>query len=362
MRYVDGIIYQESGFIKGHLGFEDGHITEIASGPCPDQNKVVAKGAVFPLLANCHTHIGDAIARGMRLPKSIRKLVSPPDGLKFRILRESKPEQLITAMRRAIIEMLDTGTQTFSDFREEGVEGVELLNQAVKDLPINTMIMGRPKELEYNKKELTELLPKVDGIGVSSMADWDFSELLKISKTARDKGKLFALHASERKKEKLDKILELKPDFLIHMTYGSESDYEKLAELQIPVVLCLRSNVFFNNIPKLDVMIKKGVILLLGSDNAMINSSNLFEELKLAFELANRFEKFTPKTLLNMITINPKKILNPKYYINLTPDTPSNFMVLDISFKSPELDLVKGISQKKIKIINIGDTTWETSG
>ena len=234
MVYVEGKIYQESGFIDGYLGFENGMITTVGRGSCPEPDKSLAKGVVLPLFTNCHTHLGDAIAYGQKLEGSIESLVSPPNGLKFKILRESKAEDLINAMHQAMLRMLDTGTITFYDFREEGITGVKLLKRAAEKLPINTMIMGRPKELKYSRSELSKLLPEVDGVGVSSISDWEYSELENIVNTVKRKGKLFALHACERMHEDLDKILDLKPNFLIHMTYGTDSDYETLSELDIP--------------------------------------------------------------------------------------------------------------------------------
>lgn len=361
MNYVEGMIYQQDGFRQGYFSFSDGIVVEVGHGNAPEPNKTIAKGLVLPLLTNCHTHIGDAIARGQELTGDVSELVAPPNGLKFRILRNSKPAELTAAMHQAIKEMLDSGTGMFCDFREEGLEGVKLLNQAISDLPINPIIMGRPKGLEYSKDELAALLPKVSGLGVSSISDWEYPELEKVARETKAVGKLFAMHASECAREDIDLILDLKPDFLIHMTYASESDYEKIAELGIPIVLCVRSNIFFKNIPNIPKMLEKGVTLLLGSDNAMINSSNLFEELKAAYELSNQFDKVEPKTILKMVTLNPNKILNPKDYVNLAPGTPSNFMVLDKSGigQKPEEVLVKGIEAKDIQMINIGTMIWK---
>lgn len=361
MAYVEGLIYQESGFIKGFMEFEDGKVIDVSSGKAPkaEQHKILAKGVVLPLLANCHTHLGDAIAHGRKMTGDIESLVAPPNGLKFKILRESDPEDLISAMQQAVRKMLNTGTGSFIDFREEALSGVELLSKAVSELPINTIIMGRPKQLKYSSDELNKLLPKVNGIGLSSLSDWEYSEIKKIAKTTRQHNKLFAMHACERKHENLDQILDLKPDFLVHMTHGTDADYETLAELNIPVVLCPRSNIFFKHLPNIPRMLKKGVILVLGTDNAMLNAPNLFEELKSCFQLANEFGEAPPETLLKMITLNNKKILNPKYYISLAPGTKSNFMVLDIPISNPELTIAQGINPGDIKLINIGTTLWK---
>jgi cytosine/adenosine deaminase-related metal-dependent hydrolase len=143
------------------------------------------------------------------------------------------------------------------------------------------------------------------------------------------------------------------------MTRGTDSDFETLAELGIPVVVCPRSRVFFNNIPNISNMLDKGVTVVLGSDNAMFNSPNLFKELKIGFDLANRFGKVKAETMLKMITINTKKVLNPKYHISLAPGSPSNFMVLDIPSEKPEQTLVQGIQPESIKIVNILTSLWK---
>lgn len=361
MQYVEGMIYQRSGFINGHLGFEDGIITEIYRGMCPGNIEPLAKGVVMPLLTNCHTHIGDAIAHGRKLTGDLESLVAPPNGLKFRILRESTPRDLRNAMHRALIDMLDTGTGTFCDFREEGLQGVELLKKAIGELPIKPMIMGRPKELKYSRSELSELLTKVNGIGVSSISDWDYSELEKVAKETKAKSKVFALHASERIREDLDMILDLKPDFLVHMTKGSNADLETLSENKIPVVICPRTNVFFKNRPNIKKMLSKNVTLVLGTDNAMLNSSNLFEELRVGFELANRTGglSVSAEDMLIMAAVNPKKLFNATDHLNLGPGTPSNFMVLELPMDKPEYALVRGVSADKIKFITIGKSVWK---
>jgi cytosine/adenosine deaminase-related metal-dependent hydrolase len=262
-------------------------------------------------------------------------------------------------MHLAISEMLDSGTGAFSDFREEGLDGIKLLKNALAGLPITSLILGRPKELKYSHEELSELLPMVDGLGVSSITDWDYSELMKVVKETKRSGRLFALHGSERHREDIDLILDLEPDFLVHMTYGSDDDYRKLAQSEIPIVLCLRSNLFFNNIPNIKRMLDAGVTIVLGSDNAMINSSNLFEEVRVCAELISNQTQLDPFTVLSMVISNSKSIFGPKLETELKSGTKSNFMVLDIPFDKPQNYIMKGIEPKHIKCINIGEREWK---
>ena len=46
-------------------------------------------------------------------------------------------------MRASAISMMKNGITTFVDFREGGVEGVAILRNAIVDLPIKCLILGR---------------------------------------------------------------------------------------------------------------------------------------------------------------------------------------------------------------------------
>ena len=46
-------------------------------------------------------------------------------------------------MRKSVISMLRKGTTTFVDFREGGIEGIQLLRNAIKENPIRSIILGR---------------------------------------------------------------------------------------------------------------------------------------------------------------------------------------------------------------------------
>jgi cytosine/adenosine deaminase-related metal-dependent hydrolase len=279
MKYVHGLIFQESSeddynFIQGYLGFENGEIFELEKGNLPsdiNESDVLGKGIVLPTLVNPHTHIGDSIAKGYKFPEpiTIENLLAPPNGLKHRILRESSEPDLINAMRVTLEDMIKVGITEFCDFRELGKPGVVQLKRALEGLPISSIIFGRPKGLEYVEHDFDELLSEVDGVGISSISDYEFEALVNISKHTKNNGKGLALHVSERVREDLDKVLELDPDFLIHMTKGTSNDFETLAEANIPVIICPRSNKFFGNTPNIAEMIDKNVTIALGTDNVM---------------------------------------------------------------------------------------------
>jgi len=325
MDYVSGKIFTVTGFKNGFLGFEEKKIVESGSGIPP--KKPVCKGLIVPSFVNSHTHIGDSFIRrkNIKLPKNVEELVEPPDGLKHRLLKEASDEEIIEGMEQSIDYMIQSGIKNFCDFRENGILGICQLKSALKLWKISSIILSRPDTMEYDKNEVDLLLKNSDGIGLSSISDWDYSKLEKISKDTKKKKKIFALHCSERIREDIDMVLDLKPDFLVHMIKASKSDLERVKEDNIPIVLCPRSNSYFGLKPNYNLLKKIGIDILLGTDNAMLSTPSILEDLKYVKSTSSIF---SDEELFNMITYLPRKALNLGPCI-LGPGYPADFIVLD---------------------------------
>jgi cytosine/adenosine deaminase-related metal-dependent hydrolase len=325
MDYVSGEILTGEGFIKGHIGFEKRNIIEIRKKD--PLKKPLCKGLIIPTFVNAHTHIGDSFIKNkkIKLPKNIEKLVAPPIGLKHKLLNDADETEIIKGMEKSIEIMINSGTNYFYDFREGGLFGINLLKKSLQNYKISSLIFSRPESMNYDKNEINLLLKNSEGIGVSSSSDWDYSELLKISKHVKRKNKFFALHASERIQEDINKILDLKPNFLIHMIKANESDFEICKQENIPIVICPRSNSFFKMKPKYDLLKSKKVEVLIGTDNAMLNSPNILDEIQF---IRRQTKVFKNEELLRMATINPRKALNLDCCIPC-PNSKANFVVLD---------------------------------
>ena len=261
MKYVSGQIYNGEEFTYGYLGFEEGLITDTGTGSKKD---AIAKGIIIPTFANAHTHIGDAVIQD-EIQGSLEEVVAPPSGLKHRVLGNTRPETMIETMRTMAKQMLHAGIEHFCDFREGGIEGVRLLKEALGESHLKPKILGRPKRMTYVEEEMKNLLESVDGIGLSSISDWPGNDLKQTAKHAKREKKSFALHASERKREDIDAVLDLKPDFLVHMNEASEQDLSICADNEVPIVVCPRSEVFFGHIPDIPRMLEKGLCLALGT-------------------------------------------------------------------------------------------------
>ena len=109
------------------------------------------------------------------------------------------------------------------------------------------------------------------------------------------------------------------------MTKANRSDLIRVKENGIAIVLCPRSNNFFGLKPKIHLMKKIGLDLILGTDNAMINYPNILDELKF---LKKNYSDLSMEELLNMLTYKPRKVLNLRPFI-LGPNSPADFIVLD---------------------------------
>ncbi|RLF29904.1 MAG: hypothetical protein DRN08_00645 [Thermoplasmata archaeon] len=323
--YIRGDIFTGEGFERGYIGFKDGRIVEHNSGT--PSGRTVAEGYIVPCFVNAHTHIGDSFIRkkNIDLPRDVVELVAPPHGLKHKMLREASEDEIIDGMIGSIDVMIKSGVSHFCDFRENGIDGIHMLKKALDGKKIFSIILSRPQKSEYDKKEIEILLENSDGIGLSSISDWEYPEIKKIAEHTRRKKKIFALHGSEAVREDIDLILDLKPSFLIHMIKATESDLIRARENNIPVVVCPRSNAFFGLKPDIKLMRQTGVDIMLGTDNAMLSPPNVLDELKY---LKNMCREFSLKELLNMITYIPRKALNLDYNI-LGVNSLADFVVLD---------------------------------
>ncbi|RLI52576.1 MAG: hypothetical protein DRO93_14810 [Candidatus Thorarchaeota archaeon] len=325
MKYISGKILTKEGFQKGYLKINENKIIEVEKGISP--SRPIVKGLILPTLINMHTHIGDSFIkdRGVPLPRNIEELVAPPGGIKHKLLKEASEKEIITGIKKSIDVMKRNGTKIFCDFRENGISGIQQLKKALESSRISPVILSRPSNLYYNKKEMDLLLENSDGIGLSSISDWDYSEIIKVAKHVKNKKKFFAIHASERVREDIDSILDLKPDFLIHMIKAYESDLIRVKENNIPIVVCTRANSFFGLRPNLDLMKKLGVNILFGTDNAMLVAPNILEEINFVI---NNFKTFKKSELLFKISYEPRKALNLDCNI-LSPNSKAEFVVVD---------------------------------
>ena len=307
--------------------------TQIIS---PKEEIFDCKGLLLiPGLINSHTHIGDSIGKDVSLDSSVDSKIHPVSGIKQKILAETPKKELARFMRKSVISMLRKGTTTFVDFREGGIEGIQLLRNAIKENPIRSIILGRinyyqtKSEIKKNtpmpesyQTELKLLLRECDGVGISGPNENSDSNLNTYSKVK----KLRAIHSAETiQSYSTSKIITgcsepirallAKPTFLVHMTFATKNDLRKISNKIRGIVICPRANaVLAEGIPDIILMDNMNCNLAIGTDNVMINSPDLFREMDYLWKVSMALYKkrIDPKKILKMATTNAGKILNQK--------------------------------------------------
>jgi len=310
---------------------------KISSKILSTKNKVInCEGLLLiPGLINSHTHIGDSIAKDVALSKNADSKIHPVFGIKQKILKETKPAVLSHFMRKTMKSMLKKGITTFVDFREGGIGGVLLLQEALSNLPIRAIILGRiefyqsksqiKKNVMLPKSNLDQLeflLKNCNGLGISGSNENSDSTIRQFSKTK----KIRAIHCAETKqsyfiskhltkKTEPERCILLKPDFLIHMTYATKNDLKFVSKKIRGIVVCPRANASLaEGIPNVDQMLKAKCNVAIGTDNVMINSPDMFREMDFLWKITMGIQKkrIDPKKILKMATVNAGKLLDKK--------------------------------------------------
>ncbi|MFQ5987130.1 MAG: amidohydrolase family protein [Thermoplasmata archaeon] len=354
MPTVAGWIYTHDGFTEGAVTFQDGAITDVTEDV---EGDVLAKGIILPGFVNAHTHLGDAVV--LEEPRgTLEEVVAPPDGLKFRWLKAASQEELTAAMRNVLERAVRAGTTSCVDFREGGLPGLAALREASSGLPIEVAALGRPLGLQYDEDEVAGLLKLADGVGASGLSDWESGPLADLARHVSRNGLLFSLHASEAFREDIDAILDLKPDFLVHMTAGRRSDWERCAEEDIPVAISPRSQVFFGRVPDIPGMHEAGIRLMLGTDNAMIAHPSLLREMEFAYQVAKLHRGVPPEAILAMAYEGANLLTGPSR-MAIQEGAPCNFLVLDLPWGGNAAYRVIKASEADINLLVVGSQVWD---
>jgi cytosine/adenosine deaminase-related metal-dependent hydrolase len=350
---VSGWFYDGRGFRSGVVGWEDDVIAEVRAGRARDAR---AQGLILPGLWNAHTHLGDAVVT-QELKGSLEELVAPPHGLKHRVLARAKDGEVIAAMRRTMATMIRTGTTGFSDFREGGLKGLKLLYAAEASLPLRGVVLGRPGGLAYDGREVRALLRAADGIAVSSYVDWPRADIEKLAADVRRERKIFAVHCSERVREDIDAVLDLHPAFLVHMIRATEPDLTRCADADVPVVVCPRSNAFFGLTPDIPRMLRAGVELRLGTDNAMINVPSMFREIDFAYRIA-RLKGQVPAREIFEMALRGRQLADQEATPGLRVGSPADLVVLDLPGGANGFASIMRASASDVRLVVSGGVPW----
>lgn len=304
----EGLVFRGPEFepVQGRVVVEDGTIASV------EEDEVESDDWILPAFVNAHTHIGDSIAKEAGRGLSLDELVAPPDGLKHRLLRETPREEMVEAMGRTIAFMRESGTASFLEFREGGAEGVDRLHDAARDSPVEPVVFGR---------EEIAAMEAGDGFGASGARDNEFGPERRAT---REAGKLFGIHAGERDSHDVDAALNYDPDYLVHMVYTTPDQRERVAEAEIPIICCPRSNLVTEvGLPDFETLAET-TTLALGTDNVMLNSPSMFREM----EFTAKHAELPAPQILRMATHNGAEIAGKEYGL-IEAGRPAKLQLLD---------------------------------
>jgi cytosine/adenosine deaminase-related metal-dependent hydrolase len=348
---VEGAVLDIDGPRAAYVRFRGGRVTEVGSpGTASTRGRDRrVRGIVVPSPVNGHTHLGDSVA--VREPPSgpVEELVAPPKSFKFRLLAGTSRAAKRAAMRAAVRRMAREGVAATLDFREEGVEGVRLLREALEGLPVRGFVFGRPTRRPLDAEELDSVLEVADGIGLSSARDETEASRRAVARACRLQGKRFGLHASEAVREPPETYLDPTPDLLVHLTKATADDLAAVHEEGVTVALCPRSNALFGRQPDLRAMERLGLKALLGTDNAMFHPPSVWSELQFAYTASRLVDRPASAAFLaRAALVEPWVWLGEADAARVAPGTPVRPLVLRLPPDDPAYQVVTRTTEQVI--------------
>jgi len=338
---------------------------------------------LIPGLINAHTHVGDSIAKDIGIEYEAEDKINPIGGFKQKILRNSASLHIESFIRNSCLSMIKKGVTTFIDFREGGEMGIVLLKNATSDLPIRSVILGRieyyqdinsiKKNIclpESKKRELNGLIQNCDGIGISGPNEYSDCTLNYYSKIK----KIHAIHSAESDescriservtgKTETQRSLFSKPNFLVHMTHASKKDLLLAKSNSASIVVCPRANAALaEGIPDMNLIIRLGCNVAIGTDNVMINSPDMFREMDYLWKVSMGMKKkrLSPKLILKMATVNASRILKNKRIGSIQSSNLADCVLIDKHaidlepMHNPYASIVHRASESVIRAVMIG--------
>ncbi|TLZ77548.1 MAG: hypothetical protein E6K08_03445, partial [Methanobacteriota archaeon] len=196
-----------------------------------------------------------------------------------------------------------------------------------------------------------------DGIAVSSFIDWPPDEIEKLAADVRRETKIFAIHCSERVREDIDKVLQLQPDFLVHMVHATDGDLVRCADARVPIVVCPRSNAFFGMTPDIPRMLRAGVELWLGTDNAMINVPSILREMEFAYRVARMKGEVPAREIVEM-ALRGRRLAEPSDGLGIRVGARADLVVFDLPGGANGFASLMRASASDVRLVVSGGRPW----
>ena len=307
-------------------------------------------GIVVPSFEDAHSHLAD---RRLKVPPGspMASVVAPPDGLKHQYLKAAPRDEVVASIREGLEDLVGGGVTRCHEFREGGIEGARLFQKALETMApakrdyLSPLVLGRPGSLSARPKDEKEfwqkmrrLLALCDGIGLSGMSDGDPLWNAEVVRFARREGKRVEVHMSEGEREEVSPALEAGVQRLVHMVAATPEDLKLVASHEVPIAVCTRSNEFFGLAAPVEEMVKQGVDIRIGTDNAFLGAPDLFEETRAFARVHKAKAGLTPAQILSFLFA--RKDINGGRAIGPLEATRPDFLIITIQTERPERDLI----------------------
>lgn len=342
--YVVTVDSNNTVFENGCIVVNNGKIVDIGDASIAlnyeSEQLIDAQGCVvIPGLVNAHNHAAMTIYRGMAddlpLQEWLHEHIFPTEA-KF-----TTKESVRTGTQLAAIEMLKSGTTTFTDMyyfedevakvcKEYGIRGV--LSQAIidfpaPDFPTSAATLQYTEDLmqKYSDDEYVTIIP-----GPHSPYTCQPETLKKARALANKYDSVLSIHLSETWGEYDNAIKEtgntpvknLEEMGLLdgktlaaHCVFVSEDDVKLMLKHNVAAVNNPQSNLkLVSGIAPVPMMKDNGIVVALGTDGVVSNNNlDMFEEMKTA-ALIHKMNNNNPtalnaQTMLRMATVDGARAL-----------------------------------------------------
>lgn len=280
-------------------------------------------------------------------------------------MSDAGPRTVERGIASALGIMAQSGTVLFADFREQGIAGARLLRDIVEPLPIDALIYGRherfPLHTEHELRVNTEglnasrrddigaMLEIADGFSPLWANDTTDVGLAETARIVRAHGGRLATHAAESPSYRsisrertgagdIERIINhLMPDFVVHLTSATRDEMDLVAAAGIPAVMCPCTQAALGiGIPPLNVALHQGLMVGLGTDNAMLTMPDLLEEMAFYFRALRGVTRQTKAPLATQIlraaTVDAARVLDiSATHGHLAAGRPAHLFLLDAS-------------------------------
>ncbi len=266
-------------------------------------------GTLIPMPVNAHTHVGDSFIN--EEPVGTLPDIVGPGGLKHRFLDNADPHTVINYISRTNKFMENSGVLSYFDFRENGISGINAIKKSKRRF-IRPLTFAGP----YKNDDINTIINNSDGMSVSAISDMNYDNIYNISISSHKKNKIFTLHFSENLREDINKIIDLKPDLLIHGIVATDEDLDIIHEKHIDIAVTPRSNIFYGKRPNYKKFLRHNINLMLGTDNVFVTEPDIFSEMDFLYRYQRVLDYIAPEDILKMVIDNPYNFLE-KHNINI---------------------------------------------